>query len=75
MPTFAELHMQLQWNTWLYTYMHLQSLEYMDFTLQNATLWPSISRVTWSLQEGFGILTEADGTERQGFWLNGELLE
>eukprot|EP00435_Cladocopium_sp_Y103_P061071 s744_g22.t1 len=26
-------------------------------------------------QEGFGILTEADGTERQGFWLNGELLE
>lgn len=55
--------------------MHLQSLEYMDFTLQNATLWPSISPVTWSLQEGFGILTEADGTERQGFWLNGELLE
>jgi hypothetical protein len=24
-------------------------------------------------QEGFGILTEADGTERHGFWLNGEL--
>ena len=26
-------------------------------------------------EEGFGILTEADGSVRQGYWANGELVE
>jgi len=39
--------------------------------------WPDgrtyCGKYNFDKKEGFGILTEADGTERHGFWLNGEL--
>ena len=32
-------------------------------------------RCNFDQKHGFGILTEADGSVRQGIWFNGELLE